>query len=691
MNRLVPALLLASLLAAPRARADEGMWTYNAFPKELVKQRYGFQTNDAWLENVRLSSVRLAGGCSASFVSGSGLVMTNHHCAHECIEQLSTAEQDFVKDGFYAKTAAEERKCPDMEVDQLVAISDVTTRMRKATTGLQGEKFAAAQRAEIARIEQACQTTPDLRCEVVTLFHGGVYDLYTYRRYQDVRLVFAPEFQIAFFGGDPDNFEFPRYDLDVSFVRVYDGGKPLANKNWFRWSPKGAEDGELTFVAGNPGGTDRLLTTAQLAYQRDHGLVERMVRSSELRGLLTGFQMMGPEQKRVSNAYVFYLENSLKVIRGRLAALQNPAFFAQKVKEEQALKAAIKKDPKLAKRVLPAFDAIARAMVRQEEISTRYTYLEGKAGLGGDVFADARTLVRGAEELKKPNEQRLEEFRDSALPELTASLFAPAPIYPSFEKVRLAHSLAKLREHLGPDDPVVKKLLGKESPEEVAARLVDGTTLRDPAVRRKLWEGGPAAIAASKDPMLAFARLVDPDARAIRKIHDDEVEAVVKRNQELIAEARFAVAGRSTYPDATFTPRVSFGQVKGWKEGERTVAPFTTLGGAFQRDTGRDPFALPPRWLASKDRLDLSTRFNLVTTNDIIGGNSGSPMIDKDAQIVGLVFDGNIHSIGGDYGFDAALNRTVAVHSAALLETLRNVYGATRVVEELTPAPKGQL
>jgi hypothetical protein len=683
-------LLAVALLAAPlTVSGDEGMWTFNAFPKDRVNERYGFRPSDAWLENVRLSSVRLAGGCSGSFVSERGLVMTNHHCAHECIEQLSSAEKDLVAKGHLAATASAELRCPDVEINQLVSITDVTARMRKASAELTGEAFTQAQTAETARIEKECQTSAELRCEVVTLFHGGVYDLYRYRRHQDVRLVFAPEFAIAFFGGDPDNFEFPRYDLDVAFLRVYAGGKPLQTRNFFRWSPHGAEEGALTFVSGHPGGTDRQLTVAQLAYQRDVALVDRLVRSSELRGLVTGFQLLGAEQKRISNATLFYVENGIKVYRGRLDALRDERFFAQKVAEEQALKDAVAKDPALAKKVLPAWDAIARATARLREIRVPYTYVEDKAGFAGELFYHARTLLRGAEELPKPNERRFTEFSESALPALLATLYSPAPIHPELERLRLAHGLTKLREHLGTDHPIVKKVLGASSPEEVAARAVNGSKLGDAAVRKALWGGGAKAIAASDDPMIALARLVEPDARAIRKVYEDEVDAVVKKNQELIAEARFATQGRTAYPDATFTLRLSYGQVKGWTESGRTVPPFTTFAGAFERHTGRDPFALPPSWLEAKDEVDPATRFNLVTTNDIIGGNSGSPMIDARAQIVGLVFDGNIHSLGGNYGFDEAVNRTVAVHSDAILEALTNVYGAKRLVEELRSPAKG--
>ncbi len=682
----MPRLLAAALLLAPLlASADEGMWTFDAFPSAKVERAYGFGPTQAWLDHVRLSSARLARGCSASFVSEQGLVMTNHHCAHGCIEQLSTAGKDYVKEGFYAKTEKDEPRCPDVEVNQLVKISDVTARVKGATKGLSGEAYERALRGEMAKIERECQASNDLRCDVVSLYQGGLYHLYTYRRFQDVRLVFAPELQIAFFGGDPDNFMFPRYDLDVSFLRVYENGKPARMKSWFRWSARGPQAGELTFVSGNPGGTDRALTIAELEYQRDVALPDRLIRLAELRGLLTGFQMMGAEQKRISTELLFYTENSFKALRGRLGALEEPAFFRSKVAEEQSLRAQIGKDPERARQVLPAFDAIAKAEARLRDVRDELNSLE-YGFMGSQLLTIARDLVRGAAERAKPNEERLREYRESNLPFLTQRLFSPAPIYPDLERLLLGHALTKMRETLGADHPAVKRILGKDSPEELAARAVNGTKLRDVALRRALWEGGEKAVAASDDPLVALAKVVDPDARAVRKAFEDEIDSVVKRSHETIAEARFAAQGRTTYPDATFTPRLSYGQAKGWREGTREIAPFTTFAGAFERATGRDPFALPESWTAAKGRLDLGTRFNFCTTNDIIGGNSGSPVVNRDTEIVGLIFDGNIHSLGGDYGFDEALNRAVAVDSEAIVEALSKISGAQRIADELRPA-----
>jgi hypothetical protein len=682
-------LLLATLLLAPAlGLADEGMWTFNDFPRAAVEQAYGFKVTDAWLENVQLSSARLAHGCSASFVSQRGLVMTNHHCAHSCIEQLSTKEQDFVKHGFYAATAADEVKCPELEVNQLVAISDVTARMARATEGKGGRDFFLAQRGEQAAIEKACQTAETLRCEVVSLYRGGIYNLYEYQRFQDVRLVFAPEFAIAFFGGDPDNFMFPRYDLDVAFIRVYQGGKPAAMKNWFRWSAAGAKDGELTFVPGNPGATNRKLTVAQLEYQRDTALPERLVAMAERRGQLTEYAHRGAEQARHSNVKLFHVENGLKALTGRLEALQDKPFFDSKVKAEAEFKAALARDPATAARYLPAFDAVAGAVAEQKKLRRQLEFKERLSG--GQLLGLARTLVRGATERAKPNAERLREYSETALPQLIQGLFSPAPVYPEFEIFELTHAFTRMREKLGPDDPFVRKVLGRKSPAELAAELVNGTNLADAAVRKRIWEGGPAALdaAVKADPMLAFAASIDPDGRAVRTIHEDSIQPVLVKNQELIAQAHFAVEGTSAYPDATFTPRLSYGAVKGYQQHGKQVPPFTTMAGAFARATGREPFALPRSWLDAKGRLDLETPFNMVTSNDIIGGNSGSPLINAGGEVVGLVFDGNIQSLGGDYGFDPAVNRAVSVTSSSLVVALQEIYRAQRIVDELRPGKK---
>jgi V8-like Glu-specific endopeptidase/molybdenum-dependent DNA-binding transcriptional regulator ModE len=665
---------------------DEGMWLLNDFPSERLGKLHGFTPSQEWLDHVRLSAARVGMGCSGSFVSPNGLVMTNHHCASRCIEQLSSAKKDYIASGFYAKSDKDEVKCPEMEVNQLVAITDVTDRVLGATKGLTGAKFNEANKAEQSKIEKECAKSDDLRCDVVTLYRGGRYHLYKYQRYQDVRLAFAPEFASAFFGGDPDNFMFPRYDLDVTFLRVYKDNKPISGGHYFKWSQSGAKEGDLTFVAGHPAQTSRGITIAEFEFLRDVSLPTKLLRLSEWRGLLTEFQTKGPEQKRIAGSHLFYIENSLKGTKGRVEALRDPDVFGKKLADEKELRAKVDADPAMKEAFGGAWDAIAEAQKKLRNIQSRHAMIEKGEGLWSDLFDHARRLLRASTEFQKPNEQRLREYVDSRKPAITQKVNSTAPIYDDLEILTLTAALTGMRAELGPDDAFVRRVLGKESPRELATRVVKGSKLKDPKVRKALFEGGEAALNASKDPMIELAKLVEPEARAIRKTYEDDVEAVVKKNAELIAKARFQVYGTSVYPDATGTLRLSFGQVRGWEEGGKKVTPITTIGGAFDRATGKDPFALPKSWMDNKAKLDLSTPLNFSTTNDIIGGNSGSPVIDQEGRVVGLIFDGNIHSLGGDYAYDGKDNRAVSVHSQALLETLGNIYSATRIVDEIKAA-----
>ena len=692
MNRIASLCLAAALIAAP-VLADEGMWTYNNFPTAKVKAKYGVEPTKDWLDHVRLSSVRIAGGCSASVVSADGLVMTNHHCARECIENISgNMKKDFNRDGFFAKTQAEEARCPGYELNQLTEITDVTKRVQDATKDAAPEKFNDVQKAALAGIEKECATSDDFRCEVVTLYRGGRYDLYKYRRLQDIRLVFAPEDGIAFFGGDPDNFMFPRYDLDVSFVRIYGAdGKPMKMEHHLAWSDGTIKEGDPTFVSGNPGGTSRGLTVAQLDDDRDFRMPMSLMRLSELRGFITMYQTRGVEQKRQSNDMLFGVENSLKAYKGRHAALADKSFYGQLVKNEQDFRAKVKAKPELEKLYGGVWDNIATLVKKQQGYRKEYNALE--RGPVSDLFGIARGYVRYAAELEKPNGERLKEFTDARLPQFKQGMLANHPVYPEMEIATLTWSLTKMREDLGPDHPVIKRVFGNKSPAEIATAAVKGTKLADIKVdktgnatgglRKELLDGGKAKIDASKDPMIELARALDPDAIAIRKKYETEIDGPVKKQQELLARARFAVYGDAIYPDATFTLRLSYGAVEGYEENGAKVKPFTTIAGAFERHTGADPFALPKTWLAAKSKLGMDVPFNFVTSNDIIGGNSGSPVVNAKGEVVGLVFDGNIQSLGGDYGFDPTVNRTVAVHSAALLEAMDKVYGAKRLVEEI--------
>jgi hypothetical protein len=671
------------LLSIALLHGEEGMWTFNQFPAAKVQQKFGFLPTQQWLDHVRLASVRLAEGCSASFVSPNGLVLTNYHCAVTCIQQISSAAKDYTATGFMANSQAEEQNCPGQEANVLIEISDVTPQITQKTAGKSDQEALLARRAEIARIEKDCATSESLRCEVVTLYGGGVYDLYKYKRYQDVRLVWAPEFMTAFFGGDPDNFMFPRYNLDASFIRVYENGQPLKTKDYFPFSKTGTKEGELTFVSGHPGGTNRQHTIDMLELERDYTKPETLFYLSELRGILTEFQTRGDEQRRISQDELLFVENSLKANKGEYWSLLEKPFFAQKAAEEQDFRKRVNADAKLKQQYAGLWDEIAAVERKARQLYLPYMYIEAGRGFQSDLFTHAKRLVRMAAEYAKPNAGRLPPYTDARKPEMRQATLSPAPIYPELEIERLTWSLAKLREVLGPDDPAVKRIFGERSPREIATEAVKGTKLTDPAARKALMDGGQAAVQASTDPMIALAKLVDPIARGVRKQWEDEVQSAQTRAMEKLGAARFAVYGTSLYPDATFTLRLSYGTVKGFMENGKKIPPFTTLGGAFDRATGRDPFALAQSWLKAKSSLNLATPFNFVTTNDIIGGNSGSPVINKDAQLVGLIFDGNIHSLGGNYGFDEALNRAVAVDVRALLEALEKIYRAERVLGEV--------
>ena len=681
---LIAALLVVGVASPLLLHADEGMWTFDNFPSHTVEAKYGFAPSQGWLDHVRLSSLRIAEGCSASFISPHGLVMTNHHCVLDCVQQLSTAQQNLVEKGFSASTPAEERKCPAFELDQLVQIRDVTADVQGATAGKKGSAANAALHAKEAQLQQSCGSDPSTLCQVVSLYEGGVYDLYHYKRYTDVRLVFAPEMSVAQFGGDPDNFNFPRYDFDIGLVRAYEGGQPVNSPDYLKWSANGSTDGELAFVSGNPGGTSRELTTSQLAFERDTALPQVIPAVSEYRGLLERFVTESPERAREGDEDLFFDENTYKVVFGREQALLDPEFFDIKVREEQKLRQAVAADPKL------AADESAWKDMEQIEVTRAQLFNETEATAffgRSDLLSYAIALVRAATERTKPNSERLPEYTDQALVRVQQEISAPIPVYKDVEELRLRWLFSSARRDLGVDDPFIHKMLGKESPEELAQRLVSGTHLDDVKVREALYNGGQAAIAASNDPMIAFVESIDPDMRAVRKEYEARVEAPTRAAAERIAKARFAVYGTSVYPDATFTLRLSYGAVKGFTDARgHFVHPYTTIGGLFDRATGAPPFNLPESWLSAKSRLNLATPMNLCSTNDIIGGNSGSPLINRKGEIVGLIFDGNIYSIGGDYAYDAAKNRAVAVDSRALLEGLRNVYHLNRIVDEIESA-----
>jgi hypothetical protein len=669
-----------------KGRSDEGMWLFNNPPLKLLKEKFDFEPTKEWLEHVQKASVRFNSGGSGSFVSPDGLVMTNHHVGLETLQKLSTKGKDYVKDGFFAKTRQEEAPAVDLELNVLMEIEDVSERVKAAVKpDMTAEKAFEARRAVIADIEKESQDKTGLRSNVITLYQGGLYHLYRFKRYTDVRLVFAPEQQIAFFGGDPDNFAYPRYDFDICLFRVYENGKAAKVEHYLKWSKAGATKDELVFVSGHPGHTDRIDTVAELKYLRDKGFPYLLERLYRLEVMLSVYSAYGEEYDRKAKDMLFGVANSRKAREGGLAGLQDPTLMARKEQEEGAFKAAVARNPGL-KGALAAFDTIAKVQQIRADNIREYTMLEGAGGFNSILFGYARTLVRAAEEFAKPNEKRLEEYQDSEKKSLELKLFSKRPIYDDFEHHKLTNSLSWLAEHFGGDSKGVQKVLGGKSPSERAAELIGGTKLKDVAVRKKLYEGGKEAIEASDDPMILLARQVDEKAREVRRIMQTQVEEVKRQAYDEIAKAKFAVEGTNTYPDATFTLRLAFGTVKGYEENGKHIPFETTFAGLFERAKEHDfiyPFDLPRRWRDRKDKLDLKTPFNFVLTADIIGGNSGSPVINKNAEVVGLIFDGNIQSLVWDFVYTDVQGRAVAVHSRGIIEALRQVYDANELADEM--------
>ncbi len=683
-----PTALLCLLVVATAASADEGMWTFDNFPAEAVAARYGVEVTADWLRDARLATTRLENGCTGSFVSPDGLVLTNNHCVWGCVRNLSSDERNLSDEGFLAADRSEELRCPGQQVSVLVAYEEVTGAVREAAAGLSDAEANEARKAALTRLEGACEARRDgaRRCEAVTLYNGGQYFIYEYERYDDVRLVFAPELDIAAFGGDPDNFNFPRWCLDMSLLRVYRDGEPASTPNHFRWRASGPRADEPVFVTGHPGSTSRSLTVAELQMLREVEYPLWLLRYAELRGRMIEWGRTGPEAARAVQQRILGIENGLKVRRNQLKALLDSDNMARKAAEELALREAVQADPALRDAYGEAWGLIETALTAYRNFYDEHVFVEAGAGLQGDLVTYARTLVRGTAEREKPNEERFREYTDAALPAVESRLLAERPIMPGYERLVLTFSLDKMREYLGPDSPYVKLVLADASPEDLAQRLVEGTRLADPAYRRALWEGGIEAVQASEDPLIRLALMLEPEARALRERYETQVEAPQTRGQELLADARFAIYGTDTYPDATFTLRVTYGAVRGWREKGELVEPFTHVERLYTRATGERPFRLPASWLEARERLDMDTRFDFVATTDITGGNSGSPIVAADGSLVGLAFDGNIHSIAGDFWFDESVNRTVGVDTTIMLEALREVYGANHLVDELTLA-----
>lgn len=665
--------------------ADEGMWTFDNPPLKRLKEVYGFEPSQAWLDKVRLASVRFMDGGSGSFVSKDGLTITNHHVGLGCIQNISTPEKDYVANGFYAGSREKEPSCPGYEVNVLMSTEAVTAKVLGAVKPEMNDKAAReARKGVTARIENECATATGLRCNVVSLYQGSEYHLYRYKKYTDVRLVFAPEQQIAFYGGDPDNFTFPRHDLDVAIFRAYEEGKPVTPVAYLPWSQDGAGDDELVFVSGNPGSTSRLSTVAQIEFLRDQALPATLAFLKRRLALLHAFSARGPEQARRAKATIFGMENGQKALKGRLEALQDAKAMAAKAASERALRHQVTADVALAKAVGDPWTTVATA---QKKAETRF--LESRfVGFGGSrLLGIAGQIVFYVAEVKKPNEVRFEEFVDANLSSLNNRLYSKAPLFDDMEEATLTDQLQFALEGLGKDHPFIKAALGAKTPAEVAKEAISGTKLKDVAERKALVEGGTAAVAASTDPMIVLARKLEPLAREIRKWSEDEIQAPVTRAGEKLAQARWKIQGKTVNPDATFTLRLSYGVVKGFPAEGTEVAPRTTFHGLYDRSASwgyQGPWALPQRWLDKKAALNLETPLNFVSTADIIGGNSGSPTLNKKGEFVGIIFDGNIQSLALDYFYTEDQARAVSVDSRGILEALRKVYDAPALADELT-------
>lgn len=684
LRSILPALTAVFTLSLS-VRAEEGMWLFSNPPHQQLKDKYNFDATAPWLNHLMKASVRFNSGGSGSFVSGDGLVITNHHVGADALQKFSTKENNYLRDGFQAKTAADEIKCVDLELNVLQSIEDVTARVNAGIpAGMTGSDAALARRKITAEIEKESKDKTGLRSDVVTLYQGGEYHLYRFKRYTDIRLVFAPESQAAFFGGDPDNFEYPRYDLDVCFFRVYENDQPVHPEQFLKWSTAGAADGELVFVSGHPGTTRRLLTTPELAYLRDNQIPYILDLLKRREVLLGSWSGRSQENARRAKEDLFSIQNARKVYDGRIAALQDPAFFGAKVAAESAFKTQLIESHGAAE-AFAAYDKIAEAQKITASVALRHRFIEGGHGFNADSFSIARRLLRAGDERPKPNGERLKEYAEAKRESFELDLFSDKPIYTDLETLTLADSLTFLVERLGAEDPMVKAVLAGQSPRARAAALINHTQVRDVEFRQRLYAGGAAAVAAAQDPLIELARLIDPEARELRKIVEAQDE-IKQQAQAAISKVRFALQGTSNYPDATFSLRLSYGTVKGYEENDAHVPPTTNIAGLYARSAEQDnkpPFDLPPSWIAKKSALDLTTPFNFVSTNDIIGGNSGSPVVNRAAEFVGIIFDGNLQSLSGDYGYDDVQSRAVSVHSAVVLEALRKVYEVPALVNEL--------
>ncbi len=695
-------LVVAAVSIACNAFADEGMWLYNNPPRELLKQKYKFEPTQEWLDHLQKASVRFNSGGSGSFISADGLVITNHHVGADALQKFGDPQHNYLRDGFYAKSRAEEKKCVDLELNVLVSIEDVTERVKSAVAGgMSADDAVAARRAVIADIEKESKDKTGLRSDVVTLYQGGAYHLYRFKRYDDVRLVFAPEQQIAFYGGDPDNFEYPRFDLDICIFRAYENGQPAKPESFLKWSAKGIGEGDLVFVSGHPGTTNRQLTVADTEDLRDRGIPRLLKMFYRREALLNSFSERTAENARRAREDLFGVQNNRKRYDGYIATLLDPEVMATFNKREADLRDAMKADAQHPGAV-DAYQRIQDAGAEIAKIAPVFNYFEQQANrrptgvysrpraFYSTLFQYARMLVRAADERPKANAERLPELRESSRESYELALFSDEAVYEDYEQLKLADSFTDLAEHFGANHPLVQTVLAGKPPRARAAELVTGTKLKDVAFRKKMYEGGAAALSAAHDPMIDLARAVDTTSRNARKAYEVQDEAKQQAYGD-IAAAKFALHGTNIYPDATFTLRLSFGTVAGYEEDGKQVPPFTRFAGLYQRSAeheNKEPFDLPKRWIDRKGKLALNTPYNFVSTPDIIGGSSGSPVVNRDGEFVGIIFDGNIQSLALDTVYTEKQARAVSTDARAIMEALRKVYDAGALADEITGAAK---
>ncbi len=688
-------VLLLGIVAMP-AFSDEGMWLLNDPPRQLLKAKYNFDLTDAWLEHARLASVRFNNGGSGSFVSPNGLLITNHHIAADALQKLSSPTRDLFRDGFYAKTSADELKVEDLELNVLQAMEDVTDKVNAAVKPeLKPAEAFAARRSAMAAIEKESLDKTGQRSDVVTLFQGGAYHLYRYKKYTDVRLVFAPEEKIAAFGGDVDNFEFPRFGLDISFFRAYEDGKPAQVKHWFTFSPAGAKEGELVFVTGHPGTTNRLETIDKLKHRRDVTLPFTLARIRAMEAAMIQYGERSPENKRQATTDLHRYANSRKAFSGQYQGLLNPEVMRAKqnltLEFENRFHTIRDPEQKLEKSYRAAIARIAEVQKIYATFEKPYNLLEMGTAFPSPLFTTARHIVRMTAEITKPNGDRIRDYRESNLESLELELYSPAPIYPDLERTKLLAGIMLLAENLGGEHPLLVRILNGRSPAKLIDELLT-TKLSDPAERKKLVEGGMKAIETSADPLIQFARLIDGDSRELRKRFESEVEEPERQAYGEIAKVRFAILGKSIPPDATFTLRLAYGVAKGY-EAEGKQIPFaTTFGGLYERaetQKHKEPFDMPKRWLDGKAKLDLATPYDFAATSDTIGGNSGSPVLNRAGEFVGINFDRNRHGLVRNFVYTEVQARHVSVHSRGILEALRKLYDCPALLTELTTKPEG--